>query len=328
MVNYCDIKFVDLLCIHQNLLAMKNLVRLSVLSILTLTLYFCQFSEKTDQTEKEAFSGYIQGHTAGVISGGDVIRIYLAQSLQDYNDGDELPESLLNFRPDIKGTLWYLGDGLIEFQPDERLENGNSYKAEFSLGKLIAIPNELKEFSFDFDVLPLDFTVHQGNVSISGKTDAITVSGRIRSSDYIEMNALESYFSLESAYESPKFSIEESGKNSYTYRILDIEQQDERYNIELIWNGRADRIDQKGSQEIVIPGNNDFDNTRTTKSTVLTRFLMVPHNVNYHLEHHLFTRCPWYNLPKAHSMMIENGYEDKMCLETSYKKVLLKAVSA
>ena len=82
------------------------------------------------------------------------------------------------------------------------------------------------------------------------------------------------------------------------------------------------------SEHAVTPGNNDFDNTRTTKSTVLTRFLMVPHNVNYHLEHHLFTRCPWYNLPKAHSMMIENGYKDKMCLETSYKNVLLKAVSA
>lgn len=82
------------------------------------------------------------------------------------------------------------------------------------------------------------------------------------------------------------------------------------------------------SEHAVTPGNNDFDNTRTTKSTVLTRFLMVPHNVNYHLEHHLFTRCPWYNLPKAHSMMIENGYEDKMCLETSYKNVLLKAVRA
>tara|TARA_X000000368_G_scaffold416609_1_gene410941 strand:- start:255 stop:1181 length:927 start_codon:yes stop_codon:yes gene_type:complete len=82
------------------------------------------------------------------------------------------------------------------------------------------------------------------------------------------------------------------------------------------------------SEHAVTPGNDDFDNTRTTKSTVLTRFLMVPHNVNYHLEHHLFTRCPWYNLPKAHSMMIENGYEDKMCIETSYKNVLLKAVSA
>ena len=71
------------------------------------------------------------------------------------------------------------------------------------------------------------------------------------------------------------------------------------------------------SEHAVTPGNNHFDNTRTTKSTFLTRFLMVPHNVNYHLEHHLFTRCPWYNLPKAHQMLIENGHLEKMCIETA-----------
>ena len=55
---------------------------------------------------------------------------------------------------------------------------------------------------------------------------------------------------------------------------------------------------------------------------------MVPHNVNYHLEHHLFTRCPWYNLPKAHEMLINNGHLDKMCVENSYRDVLRKAVGA
>ena len=39
----------------------------------------------------------------------------------------------------------------------------------------------------------------------------------------------------------------------------------------------------------------------------LIRFLLAPHRVNFHLEHHLFMMCPWYNLPKAHSMMIDNG---------------------
>ena len=82
------------------------------------------------------------------------------------------------------------------------------------------------------------------------------------------------------------------------------------------------------SEHAVTPGNNCFDNTRTTKSTVLTRFLMVPQNVNYHLEHHLFTRCPWYNLPMAHQMLINNGYLDKMCVEDSYRDVLKKAVGA
>jgi len=77
----------------------------------------------------------------------------------------------------------------------------------------------------------------------------------------------------------------------------------------------------------VTPGNSDFDNTRTTKANYLIRFLMVPHFVNYHLEHHLFLNCPWYNLPKAHKMLIENGYEDEMCLEDSYKSVLKRATS-
>jgi fatty acid desaturase len=82
------------------------------------------------------------------------------------------------------------------------------------------------------------------------------------------------------------------------------------------------------AEHCVTPGKTDFDNTRTTKASFIIRFLMAPHRVNYHLEHHLFMMCPWYNLPKAHSMMIENGYEDKMCLENSYRNVLAKAVSA
>ena len=82
------------------------------------------------------------------------------------------------------------------------------------------------------------------------------------------------------------------------------------------------------AEHCVTPGNNGFDNTRTTRATLLVRFLMAPHRVNYHLEHHLFMMCPWYNLPKAHSMMLENGHRDKMCIENSYRSVLYKAVSA
>ena len=82
------------------------------------------------------------------------------------------------------------------------------------------------------------------------------------------------------------------------------------------------------AEHCVTSGNTEFDNTRTTRASYLIRFLLAPHRVNFHLEHHLFMVCPWYNLPKAHSMMIENGYQDKMCVEESYRNVLAKAVSA
>ena len=82
------------------------------------------------------------------------------------------------------------------------------------------------------------------------------------------------------------------------------------------------------AEHCVTSGSTDFDNTRTTLTNPFVRFLMAPHGVNYHLEHHLFMMCPWYNLPKAHSMMIENGYEDRMCIANSYRSVLMRAVSA
>ena len=82
------------------------------------------------------------------------------------------------------------------------------------------------------------------------------------------------------------------------------------------------------AEHCVTSGSTDLDNTRTTLTNPIVRFMMAPHRVNYHLEHHLFMMCPWYNLPKAHTMMIENGYKNKMCIENSYRTVLMKATNA
>mgnify|MGYP006080966895 CR=1 FL=1 len=81
------------------------------------------------------------------------------------------------------------------------------------------------------------------------------------------------------------------------------------------------------AEHSVTDGDNDLNNTRTTKASLLLKYFLVPLNVNYHLEHHLFTRCPWYNLPKAHKMLLDGGYADKMCIENSYGSVLRKATS-
>ena len=81
------------------------------------------------------------------------------------------------------------------------------------------------------------------------------------------------------------------------------------------------------AEHSVTNGDNDFNNTRTTKASLFLKYFLVPFNVNYHLEHHLFIRCPWYNLPKAHKMLLDGGYADKMCIENSYVSVLRKATS-
>ena len=81
------------------------------------------------------------------------------------------------------------------------------------------------------------------------------------------------------------------------------------------------------AEHSVTPGETNLNNTRTTKASFLTRYLLVPHHVNFHLEHHLFTNCPWYNLPKVHEMLKGEPLRDKMCIEESYFSVLRKATS-
>lgn len=39
-------------------------------------------------------------------------------------------------------------------------------------------------------------------------------------------------------------------------------------------------------------------------------WLLFPHHVNYHVEHHLYPAIPHYNLPKAHRMLMDRGALD------------------
>jgi len=46
---------------------------------------------------------------------------------------------------------------------------------------------------------------------------------------------------------------------------------------------------------------------RTNLAPFWARFLLFPHHVNYHLEHHLYPAVPHYNLPRAHAELKRRG---------------------
>lgn len=56
-------------------------------------------------------------------------------------------------------------------------------------------------------------------------------------------------------------------------------------------------------------GNMEYDHTYTNTRTILPRwweaFIFTPHNVNYHMEHHLYPHVPFYNLPLLHRFMMQ-----------------------
>ena len=77
-----------------------------------------------------------------------------------------------------------------------------------------------------------------------------------------------------------------------------------------------------------VEGGDDFKNTRTTKVPWYLSYFLAPLNVNYHVEHHLFTFCPWYNLPMAHKMLKARGHTSKMEIANGYGEVFKKVLTA
>lgn len=83
------------------------------------------------------------------------------------------------------------------------------------------------------------------------------------------------------------------------------------------------------AEHAVVPDPADIlRQTRTTLAPFWVRFFMAPHNVNYHLEHHLYMYVPHYNLRKMHGMLRRNGTLDRAEVATSYLDVLRRATSA
>jgi fatty acid desaturase len=67
-------------------------------------------------------------------------------------------------------------------------------------------------------------------------------------------------------------------------------------------------------------------NTRTVEAPVWQRFLMAPHFVNYHLEHHLLPGVPCYRLPGFRVLLKEKGLLDEVPNFSGYQQVLRHTV--
>jgi fatty acid desaturase len=46
---------------------------------------------------------------------------------------------------------------------------------------------------------------------------------------------------------------------------------------------------------------------RTNLCPAWHAWVLFPHSVNYHIEHHLYPAIPHYNLRRAHALLVENG---------------------
>lgn len=69
------------------------------------------------------------------------------------------------------------------------------------------------------------------------------------------------------------------------------------------------------------PNPDQSRNARTVINPVQT-FVFAPHNVNYHVEHHLYPAVPFHQLPKLHKLMMSKGMVPAENIFRGYRQVL------
>lgn len=69
----------------------------------------------------------------------------------------------------------------------------------------------------------------------------------------------------------------------------------------------------------------DLSSSRTVKPFLLEKFFIAPHQVGYHLEHHLYPGVPYYHLPQLHHLLMQQkDYQDKAHITRGYTVGLMQ----
>ena len=61
-------------------------------------------------------------------------------------------------------------------------------------------------------------------------------------------------------------------------------------------------------------------NTRTVMMNCVSRFIYL--NMNYHVEHHMFTMVPYYHLPKLHALIRHDLPDPEPSIFAAYRRLV------
>jgi fatty acid desaturase len=79
------------------------------------------------------------------------------------------------------------------------------------------------------------------------------------------------------------------------------------------------------AEHAAVPDLYDADarrNTRTLEASRLARLIFCPHEINYHLEHHLLASVPIYRLRTMHRLLARKGYYEGVEFPRGYLQLL------
>ncbi|WP_111684643.1 alpha-2-macroglobulin family protein [Winogradskyella tangerina] len=206
------------------------------------------------------YRDYISYTTSGRVSVADPIRINLAQDVEGWEAEQTIDAQLVKTHPYIEGKLQALNKHTLLFTPDEPMESNTEYTVTVNLNDIYKdIPSDFEYYTFQFKTIKPSFNIYTNDLQSYSK-EWQYVLGVLRSADVIK---LEDAKQLVEASQNNKnlnivwLDVTEPSKY-FEFRIDSIKREIEDSKINVSWNGKAIKAENKGENYITIPGKNNF----------------------------------------------------------------------
>ena len=237
-----------------------RIVSLFILSIGVLFTACKQKKEERSTYVNPQYSTYISAFTSGGVSRGKAIKVVLTQPIDtsSFRVGEALPDNLFDLSPSIDGIARYSDPYTIEFVPDEWFKSGNKYDVTFDLKSIAKdVPNELKEFNFNFYTFELDYNILLKGIDKNSSYEKVNIGGEVIFTDLIDTTELENLIKIDGVKET-YINWEEKSKLSYEFTLENCPRKEEEYTVRFNFNGIGLAIDKKLTEEFTIPALGDF----------------------------------------------------------------------
>ena len=204
---------------------------------------------------------FVSARPASILSSRSTIELEFKQNVVLQNAvGLDLLTNPVDFEPAVKGKAKWLTTSLLQFTPDEPLQNGKAYKAKFDGKKAFGKAANVDNYAFEFQVIPNEvLEINGGFEPVAGKTNTAKLILELRFADKPDSAKLlkELALSFNSRRMSYKISFDGRG-NFVKIESEDVPRTNKSQNAEITLPKNWTANDNSFSETFLLPAIGSF----------------------------------------------------------------------
>ena len=223
------------------------------------------------------FKDYISYTTSGLTSVMSPIEVNLTEDVEGWEMGQEITDRIVSISPHVQGKLIVANKHALLFTPDEALQPATEYAVTVKLSDIYKdIPKDFNTYTFQFKTMTPSFNMVTNNLqSYSKKWQYL--EGVIKSADVISLENAKQLVKASQNGNNLNIVFNEAHERNkvFDFKIDSINRLIDNSHILISWNGTPIGTDNKGENEVTIPGINNFTITKTEVIQSPEQYLLI-----------------------------------------------------